>query len=288
MANETNLDNQFDSILRIYESKLERKLRANFNLLSRQMLQAWIESGEFIAQGVIAANEDELAAILQDAYEQTILAGSRFGRRMVEEPDKKEEDSLAEEALLLLLLWTKDEAARTSKELSHTTRKIFNKTLNEGLQQGLNNSVAVVDGITGTTSTGTTSAGTTSTGTTSGGKNELSDFVIKKTKTANLNRAKTIATTEAQQGLQSGIEKSAEVMNKQALVVFKKKWKSQGDSKVRDSHARVNGQVKEIGDYFLVGRGRGLRPLDKNLPKEEVINCRCYLILSKHNILTEV
>jgi len=273
MASDANLDSQFDSILRIYESKLERKLRANFNYLSRQMLQAWIESGEFIAQGAITANEEQLEAILQESYEQTIIAGSRFGRRMVEEKDKEKEDSLAEEALLLLLLWTREEAAKTSKELNKTTRKIFNKFLDEGIKEGLTNSPTIIDGVTNTTSTG---------------KNELSDFVIKSTKKANMNRAKTIATTESQAGLQNGIEKSAEVMNEQALVVFKKKWRSQQDSKVRDSHARVNGQVKEIGDYFLVGRGRGLRPLDKNLPKEEVINCRCFLMLSKHNIITEI
>jgi hypothetical protein len=273
MPSDSNLDKQFDSILRIYESKLERKLRANFNYLSRQMLQAWIESGEFIAQGAITANEEQLEEILQDAYEQTIIAGSRFGRRMVEDPDKKKEDDLAEEALLLLLLWTREEAARTSKELNKTTRKIFNKFLDEGIKEGLTNSPTIVDGATGATSTG---------------KNELSDFVIKQTKKANMNRAKTKATTEAQAGLQNGIETSADVMNKQALTVLKKKWRSQQDSRVRDSHARVNSQVKEIGDYFLVGRGRGLRPLDKNLPKEEVINCRCYLILSKHNVITEV
>ena len=272
MASDANLDNQFDSILRIYESKLERKLRANFNYLSRKMLQAWIESGEFISQGAITANEEQLEAILQHSYEQTIIAGSRFGRRMVEEKDKEKEDSLAEEALLLLLLWTREEAAKTSKELNKTTRKIFNKFLNEGIEQGLTNSPTIIDGVTGSAS----------------GKNELSDFVIKSTKKANMNRAKTIATTEAQAGLQNGIEKSAEVMNEQALVVFKKKWRSQGDSRVRDSHARVSGQVKEIGDYFLVGRGRGLRPLDKNLPKEEVIGCRCFLMLSKHNIITEI
>ena len=64
-------------------------------------------------------------------------------------------------------------------------------------------------------------------------------------------------------------------------------WVSQLDIRVRDSHAAIHGQERELSDPFNVGRGAtdetpphgtGFQcngPLDPVLPAEEAINCRC-------------
>ena len=64
-------------------------------------------------------------------------------------------------------------------------------------------------------------------------------------------------------------------------------WVSQLDLRVRDSHAAIHGQERELGDPFSVGGGatsttppsgpghRCNGPLDPSLPAEEAVNCRC-------------
>lgn len=64
-------------------------------------------------------------------------------------------------------------------------------------------------------------------------------------------------------------------------------WVSQLDLRVRDSHAAIHGQERELGEAFNVGQGardttppsgpghRCNGPLDPTLPAEEAINCRC-------------
>ena len=52
-------------------------------------------------------------------------------------------------------------------------------------------------------------------------------------------------------------------------------------SRVRDSHAAVgvDGQVRDIGDPFVLGDGVTLLyPLDPSGPPGDVINCRCVAI----------
>lgn len=64
-------------------------------------------------------------------------------------------------------------------------------------------------------------------------------------------------------------------------------WVTQLDLRVRDSHAAIHGQERELTSPFCVGNGatlatppngRGYRcngPLDPSLPAGELINCRC-------------
>jgi len=275
MADDTNLDRRFDSILRTQESKLERKLRAFFNRMSKDMQRAYLENGQIGADAVVSRSDAALAEILIEAYKNGVLAGSRFARRQVEEKNKKEEDSLAEEALLLLLALLAAEAIRTSQQINRTTQKLYLE-----ITQSVAEAQAQIALKPNPEATGIRAI--------FGRGIDTNKEVAKRLKDRNYTRAKTIATTEAQNGIQNGIETSAEVMNQQALVVLKKTWQSQGDSKVRNSHARVNGQTLNIGEFFLVGRGRGKRPLARTLPVEEVANCRCYIKLSKHSIITEL
>ena len=272
MADDTNLDRRFDSILRTQESKLERKLRSNFNKLSRQMQQAFLDSGQMGADVVVAKNDEALASILLAAYKSGVAAGSGFAFNQVEEKDKKKQKALSDEALQVLTSQLTIEAIETAQQINRTTMKIYLQISLEVEQEQKSHQEIETKGIRDFF----------------GAAFSKVKEIAKRLKNRNFTRARTISTTEAQSGIQNGIETSAEVMNQQALVVLKKTWRSQGDSRVRDSHARVNGQTKEIGEFFLVGRGRGRRPLDKSLPIEEVANCRCYIKLSKHSIITEI
>ncbi len=269
---DTNLDKQFDSILRTQESKLERKLRSNFNKMSKDMQRAFLDNGQFGADAVVSKNDEVLAEILLEAYKSGVVAGSGFAFSQVEERDKKKQKELSTETLQLLSTSLALEAIETAQQINRTTKKIYLEISEEVEQEQKSHGEIETKGIRDLF----------------GRAFDKVKEVAKRLKLRNYTRAKSIATTESQNGIQNGIEESAEILNQQALIVLRKTWTSQGDSRVRDSHARVSGQTKDIGEFFLVGRGRGRRPLDKSLPIEEIIGCRCYLRLSKHSILTEV
>ena len=57
------------------------------------------------------------------------------------------------------------------------------------------------------------------------------------------------------------------------LVVHK--WGTVGDSHVRDSHARANGQVRPLEVPFTVGGHALKHPRDPAGPAQEVLGCRC-------------
>jgi SPP1 gp7 family putative phage head morphogenesis protein len=89
-------------------------------------------------------------------------------------------------------------------------------------------------------------------------------------------KAETIARTETLTAVSIG---QAAAMKNAAEVIpgLKKGWMSAGDSRVRDSHAQVNGEVIDADEKFSNGLAH---PRDTNAGDAgEVINCRCSLIL---------
>lgn len=64
---------------------------------------------------------------------------------------------------------------------------------------------------------------------------------------------------------------------KQSNLPMKKEWLATKDKRVRDTHEKADGQVREMDEPFNVGRGKLMFPGDSSLgaPAEEVIQCRC-------------
>jgi len=60
-----------------------------------------------------------------------------------------------------------------------------------------------------------------------------------------------------------------------AWGVPRHEWLATMDDRVRDDHARANGQVVEVGKPFDVGGHKMLYPGDPDAPPEESCNCRC-------------
>lgn len=93
-------------------------------------------------------------------------------------------------------------------------------------------------------------------------------------------RAEGLARTEAM----TALHQSQEMAMRQAVeggVVSSQDvrfvWRTAHDSRVRDSHQTMDGQVARMGEDFITGAGARLRyPGDPFGPPEEVINCRCF------------
>lgn len=60
-----------------------------------------------------------------------------------------------------------------------------------------------------------------------------------------------------------------------------KQWRTRGDSRVRDSHKAVDGQLRLLDEPFNVGGHAMMHPGDPNGPASECVNCRCHLRLER-------
>ena len=86
-------------------------------------------------------------------------------------------------------------------------------------------------------------------------------------------RAKTIVRTEAhriQQASQEDVRQAAKA--KGADVV--KQWDATLDGKTRDSHAQLDGQIREVDEPFTIGTKKAMYPGAFDDPAEDC-NCRC-------------
>jgi len=81
-----------------------------------------------------------------------------------------------------------------------------------------------------------------------------------------------IARTEAGAAVNFGHHEGARQVVKETDAVVLKEWISSGDSRVRDSHAAVNGEIVGMEEAFSNGL---LYPNEAGAPAAEVIACRC-------------
>lgn len=91
-----------------------------------------------------------------------------------------------------------------------------------------------------------------------------------------LSRARTIVRTEAGRVQeQATFDASKAAKSKGADVV--NQWSAIRDSKTRPTHRRLDGQIREVGEYFEIDGKKAKHPHGFGRPEED-INCRCTLL----------
>lgn len=92
-------------------------------------------------------------------------------------------------------------------------------------------------------------------------------------------RAETIARTESLSIVSQAREEAMRQMAEQTdteLSDIRRTWRATGDSRTRDSHAEMDGQVVGADEPFVTPSGEELMyPGDKNGSAAEIIKCRC-------------
>ena len=88
---------------------------------------------------------------------------------------------------------------------------------------------------------------------------------------APLSRAKTIARTEGHRIQQTSARDAQYAAKKKGADVLKQ-WDAALDGRTRDSHARVDGEIRELDEKFSNGL---MFPGDPSGGAAEVVNCRC-------------
>lgn len=89
--------------------------------------------------------------------------------------------------------------------------------------------------------------------------------------------ARRIAVTEVNGAANAAWMAAAVREQAQTSQTLYKKWRSSHDHNVRSSHREANGQIRPIGQPFVVGGWPMMQPGDKAGPPDEVIGCRCDL-----------
>lgn len=93
------------------------------------------------------------------------------------------------------------------------------------------------------------------------------------------NRARVIAQTETHRAWQAGILASGLYYEPATGPGWVKEWHTEMDGRERASHRRANGQVRRLSEPFDVGNALLKYPGDPAGPADEVINCRCDMII---------
>ena len=100
-----------------------------------------------------------------------------------------------------------------------------------------------------------------------------------------LNRARVIVRTEAGRiQEQAAFDAAKAAKDKGADVV--KQWSAIRDERTRYTHRLLDGQVRELDEYFEVHGKKALRPHGFGLPEED-INCRCTMLIRARAALNE-
>lgn len=89
-------------------------------------------------------------------------------------------------------------------------------------------------------------------------------------------RVDRIVNTEVKQLIES-----TKIQHHSIMGYTHKKWNTQLDKRVRESHRNLQGKVIPIDKKFRVGGSWAMYPSDTNLPLKETINERCYLTYTK-------
>lgn len=97
---------------------------------------------------------------------------------------------------------------------------------------------------------------------------------------SNLASSITMATTQVTRienlARYNAMVEAEENADKNDLILIKV-WRTQEDNRVRDAHARADGQEAQIDRPFYVGGEELMYPGDINGSPDNIVNCRCYI-----------
>lgn len=93
------------------------------------------------------------------------------------------------------------------------------------------------------------------------------------------NRARVISVTEVTRARNAGVLGAGAEQARVTGRILRKEWRTEEDERVRASHRAVNGVTIPFYLPFYVGGWPMMFPGDESAPPEEVINCRCDLLI---------
>jgi hypothetical protein len=93
------------------------------------------------------------------------------------------------------------------------------------------------------------------------------------------NRARVIAVTETTRAYGAGTVAAGLEQSRVTGRLLQKRWRTEHDDRVRASHRSVDGVTLPLYQPFNVGGTPMLFPGDPTAPADEVVNCRCDMVI---------
>lgn len=93
------------------------------------------------------------------------------------------------------------------------------------------------------------------------------------------NRARVIAITETTRAYGAAVTAAGLEQSRITGRLLRKRWRTEHDDRVRPAHRAVDGITLPLYQPFLVGGYPLMFPGDPNGPADEVVNCRCDLVI---------
>lgn len=102
---------------------------------------------------------------------------------------------------------------------------------------------------------------------------------------APISRAKTIVRTEGHRIQQASADDARRVAKSKGANVVKQ-WDATMDGKTRPTHRQLDGQIREVEEYFELGNKKAMYPGEFGDPAEDC-NCRCVALTRSRSALDE-
>ncbi len=254
----------FDNDRARWEDRIARQIKSLFLSEAEIVADAYEEQGKAGIAGAIERNKTNWAAWLTEAYKQMVIHfGTLEGRRilraipkaaMLGEAETKSyeskertwrfnfEDPAVEHFI-------RSESAIKVSAMSQTTRDAIAEAIAEGvsLNEGSADIAARI-------------------------RAAYAEWAGEGDSALDSSRSFLIARTEAGAAVNFGHNEGARQIESETGAVVLKEWISARDSRVRDSHAAVDGEIRHMPDNFSNGLPYPNAP---GAPIEEVANCRC-------------
>lgn len=93
------------------------------------------------------------------------------------------------------------------------------------------------------------------------------------------NRARVIAQTETTRAYGAGTMAAGAEQSRVTGRMLRKRWDTERDNRVRESHRAVDGEVRDLWAPWYVDGFPLMFPGDPMAPPELVVNCRCDLVI---------
>lgn len=233
---------KFEKAARSQEVNLERTMKRYFQAQQDKVVKKLNEVLDKSTKGEDENDIEKIVSVvdeykkLSDTLKPFWVEGAKQGNAIVTE-------ALGEEIAFDLILpemleWIKTEGADLVKGINNTTKEGLRETLAEGIEEG--------ESIP-----------------------KLRDRVSEVMNTAKSSRATTIARTETHGSVTRGTFSSYGKAG-----VEKKEWIATRDSRTRDSHRHLDGEIKALDEPF----SNGLQHPGGAGPARETVNCRCALL----------
>lgn len=226
-----------------FEIPFKKNIKKFLNKIARENYLLYLNTGSTLD---VLKFQEELQSILYDNYIKISNTFSKGLQRQLDIKDPKIEKQTKSELQTKL----SNRAIWVSEEILKTTQKKINSLFSKSINKQNDDKERKKEAL----------------------------LAYQTMLSENTNRSETIAATETQDASEDS--KQTEAL---ALIVFvglKKEWNAILDGKTRSDHAQADGQVRNIGQPFLVGGQLLMRPGDTSFGASigNTINCRCSVI----------